>query len=196
MGSGRFRRGVLAMFLVSAVASAGAEEGLMEIDTSETALEAEYFFETSADTRVIRYRVTNPLVAHLGSFSLELFGDGRVTIIRPAFMRSPGHYERVLSSDEVSALLEQLLATGITRPSEDALEAPDGELVHIADGDTVEVEVSLIERAQGGLPLPRVVAEESVAPQAVSALTGGKASLARADALLRDMALRLSEPGQ
>lgn len=156
------------------------------------------FYDTNPAAKLLHYEVINPLVSHLGPISLELYGDGRMVVVRPAFLKNPGTYETRLSVEEVSNLLASLLDTGMT---EAAAKAPEekkqnpNEQIIVADGDIVSLEFSLLQE-KSGEPMTTLAGQaKQTAPQVHASLPQSGAqtqALARADRLLRPRALDLS----
>lgn len=54
---------------------------------------------------------------------VRVYGDGRVHVHRPAYMRDAGHFEFRLAADELAALVAALEANGLTQFDRDAVRA-------------------------------------------------------------------------
>jgi hypothetical protein len=124
-------------------------------------------YSRSASALVVRYvhapgeiREADPGV------SVEAYGDGRVRVHYPAYMKRAGNYEAQLSSAELDLLLETLIAAGVAdfdpgvaRQAKQASrartmdEAPD---LEVTDAPTTVIELHVDGFTAGGRAAGRV----------------------------------------
>lgn len=136
----RRRRAGLVLLLLAALATAAAAQGPV-LDVPD-----------DPDFLVVRYGL---LDRHLDdSIEVKVWGDGRVEVHRPSYLRHAGDYEVRLSAAELHQLVSELARHGVLsfdataiREQLDRAEASrqqrKGSVVHVTAGATVEIEVGL-----------------------------------------------------
>jgi hypothetical protein len=132
---------------------------------------ASFSFERDPASLVVRFRETFGELSGAGPGpSLELFGDGRVAIQFPPYMKDAGRYRVQLTPGEMQALVASLVGHGLTDLDENALRerrralvaerraaaqrSGESELFDVSDRSVVEIELRVVPEASGSAASP------------------------------------------
>ncbi len=176
-------------------ATPGRSLGAAEVKLGEQPQQRTLYYRPDAETLVLRYTHSHPMLAHLGASTLEVWGDGRVVATVPEGLRGAGRREWRLSVDELDAMIAALVADGL--PSYDPAAVSRHKAAvperhfHVSDADRVEIRLFL-ELADGAAKTltPHTVAVSAEAPALHAQRYPGIASLqglAASDARLRGL---------
>ncbi|NNJ93769.1 MAG: hypothetical protein HKP57_03385 [Halobacteria archaeon] len=124
-------------------------------------------FSAASTEPVIEYNLVHHLLAQQDPVPLlRVYGDGRVHVHFPAYMKRAGDYEMVISRVQLNDLLRQLTDDGVMdfdpatvkqekQQLEAARRAATGELFHISDATDTYITVKLAQY-QRSLASPRI----------------------------------------
>ena len=146
--------GILATLLFVGFALSGAN--------AQPAVPASFDFDTSPDTVVLSYTEKHALLPNDVPPLLRVYGDGRVHVHIPPYMKQAGDYEYHLAPGELRALMIFIGSMGVTEfdegtaiadrnAAEVAIFEQTGELFHVSDETVTQIELNLANYRAPGL---------------------------------------------
>jgi len=139
-----------ALIAIGALTANSVFSGALEISPAATAS-----YDESPSSIIIEYEIGHNLVPTETTPRLRVFGDGRVEVFYPNYMKKAGRYSYQLDTAELQEVLDRLVSAGLasttTQSYQDSVSElrSDAELIHVSDPTTFSVKLNLLAGESG-----------------------------------------------